>query len=132
MRESYVPNLKVHRRRGPSARMWVTIILCVVLPPVGLMLLWGKVRCPLRGKVWISSISALIMVAELTLILSWQAGKNVVTPQVPVNYIYGEVPSPTAQAPDGVYPADPGITAGTPDADLPATVDDIIPANPMG
>lgn len=72
MREEYVPNLKVPGKKGPSHKMWLTALLCLALPPVGLVLLWGGARCPLRGKLWLTALSVAVMVTAMTLVLEWQ------------------------------------------------------------
>lgn len=73
MREEYVPNLKVPGKKGPSHKMWLTALLCLALPPVGLVLLWGGARCPLRGKLWLTALSVAVMVTAMTLVLEWQS-----------------------------------------------------------
>ncbi len=140
MKDLYVPNFKVPGRRGPSASMWITLVLCAAFPPAGLLLLWGKVRCPLRGKVWISAVSVAILVCELTLFLAWREQANYVQPEVPVTRTYGE--TGTSQAPAATNAPAPGMgqngggnaggatgASGGADAD-PGEV--IMPANPMG
>ena len=136
MRESYVPNLRVPPPRKPSSLMWVTVVLCVILPPVGLLLLWGKVRCPLRGKFWISLLSVAVMVTMLTFYLQWRARVAYVVPEVPVAYHYGE--TGTTQQPAAQQPIIPayGTDAYPPVEQAPVDQqqlpDGVIPANPMG
>ncbi|MEA4898776.1 MAG: hypothetical protein VB067_14900 [Christensenellaceae bacterium] len=135
MRDTYVPNFKVPVRRKPSRAMITAMLLCVLMPPLGLVLLWGKVRCPLRGKLWISSISLACMVAGMTLLIGWRERANYAPPPVPVTYTYGEAQSAeqALQAPQGALPDAQGAPqqdAQEPDAEAPG--DGVVPANPMG
>ena len=136
MRDSYVPNLRVPPPRRPSSLMWATVVLCIILPPIGLLLLWGKVRCPLRGKLWISILSVTVMVVMLTFYLQWQARNAYVVPQVPVAYHYGETGAQEQPGMgQGVIPQQ-GTNAYPVDGQAPATdqqpADVVMPANPMG
>ncbi|MDO4547415.1 MAG: hypothetical protein Q4D04_04910 [Clostridia bacterium] len=143
MRNTTVPNFKVPGRKKPSGRMWITIILCVILPPVGLIMLWGRTRCPIRGKVLMTVVSVAAMVGIIAFALNWGATDE-------RQSIYGSVeatpalviPTPASQA-DGatgeVVPApeaasDTGVNAGGDAAQTAADTDDanaIIPANPV-
>ena len=114
MRTDYVPNLKAPRRKGPSKRMILAILLCIILPPVGLVLLWGGVKCPIRGKLLMTLISALILVALFTAFLVRRERAVTIIPQ-PVIPQTAATPTPTAapvpvpgiQVPQGIIPADP-------------------------
>lgn len=132
MRDGYVPNLKVPGKKGPSARMWLTLLLCVVLPPVGLILLWGGVRCPVRGKVWMTILSAAIMVAAMTLFLESRNQSALVVPPAAVTYSYTQ-PTPTAQPTPVPVPnqAVGGEEQGQMDPEQ-GLADGVIPANPLG
>ena len=134
MRETYVPNLKAPSRKKPSYRMWLTLLLCVALPPVGLALLWGRVRCPLRGKVWISLVGVTVLVVELTLFLNWQEKASYVAPQVPIVYTYGDTSPSSPEStsmPELDSAPDQTVTNGTENGtEDPGTA--IIPSNPMG
>ncbi|MDI9505194.1 MAG: hypothetical protein GX246_02910 [Clostridiales bacterium] len=115
MRVDYVPNLKAPRRKGPSKRMLLTILLCILLPPVGLVLLWGGVKCPVRGKLLLTLISALILVAMFTTFLVRRERAVTIIPQPVIPHVLA-TPTPAAAAP-------------APDMQVPQG---IIPANPMG
>lgn len=120
-RERYVPNFKAPGRHKPSGRMWLTALLCVGLPPVGLLLLWWKARCPIRGKVLLSILAVAVMVFGLTLLLEARNPAPVVAlPTQPV-VTYGTTPDPTvAPAPENVAPENGGETPA------------LVPANPIG
>ena len=135
MRDTYVPNFKVPVKRKPSRAMITTILLCVLVPPLGLVLLWGKVRCPLRGKLWISSLSLVCMVAGMALLINWREQASYTPPQIPVTYTYGDVQSAgqAAPTPQGALPdaqGTPSQDAQEPEAEVPN--DGVVPANPMG
>ena len=67
------PQFQPPSRQTPSRRMWITIALCILLPPVGLILLWGTMRAPLRGKIIISIIAVLSMTLMITIFLMSRA-----------------------------------------------------------
>ncbi|MBR2571454.1 MAG: hypothetical protein IKE30_04930 [Clostridia bacterium] len=105
--EGYVPNFKVPAKNGPSRLMKLTILLCIVLPPVGLFLLWYKVRCPLRGKALLSVLSLIALTGMLVFGIRLYKRPSVVTP-----------------ISQGIYQASPnGIT--------PTPGDVVAPANPL-
>lgn len=60
------PVFQVPRRGWPSARVWVTVLLCAALPPFGLIVLWRGLRCPVRGKMLLSLVALISMTAMLT------------------------------------------------------------------
>ncbi len=138
MREGYVPNLKVPGKKGPSHKMWLTALLCLALPPVGLVLLWGGARCPLRGKLWLTALSVAVMVTAMTLILEWQ--NQAVYPVVPQPTGYSLAqPAPTVQpsaqvqtAPAAQAPAQSGTAATAQPQDQAAVPEGVVPANPLG
>lgn len=122
MRGSYVPNFKAPGRRKPSGLMWVTALLCVALPPVGLVLLWGFTRCPLRGKLLLTLVSALIMTSLLTLYMLRNQTAPPTVPEPPV-VTYGiPTPEPTPTPSPSPTPA-PSAT--------PALPPGVVPANPV-
>lgn len=96
MREEYVPNLKVPGKKGPSHKMWLTALLCLALPPVGLVLLWGGARCPLRGKLWLTALSVVVMVTAMTLALEWQSRSAYPIVPQPAGYDLAQ-PAPQVQ-----------------------------------
>ncbi|MEG0935002.1 MAG: hypothetical protein RSJ41_05360 [Clostridia bacterium] len=132
MRDAYVPNFKVPGRKKPSHKMLLTLLLCVLLPPVGLILLWGRATCPTRGKVWISLISVAVMVAGMTYYIGTRAGDDYIVPDAPIAHTYGlatPAPAPSV-APAPVETVEKDAQAGEEVA--PETIPGVIPANPMG
>ena len=131
MRDSYVPNFKVPGPRKPSGRMWVTILMCVILPPVGLVMLWGRTRCPIRGKVLMTLISVAVMVAVIALVLRFgrtpggQSIYSTVEP-TPVAFVTPP-PESVADTPDIV-----GVDPQSGAADPVNGQDSVVPANPAG
>lgn len=134
MRDSYVPNFKIPSPRKPSGKMWVTIVLCVLLPPVGMVLLWGRTRCPIRGKVLMTFVSVAVMVAMIALALQFgvnaNARRSIYTnaAPTPAATVVPAMPAST------VMPANPSktdSTAGTDGGESPEDASDgVIPANP--
>lgn len=126
MRDGYVPNLKIPGKKGPSGKMWLTLLLCVALPPLGLILLWGRARCPLRGKLCMTLVGVAVMVVAMTAYMEWRAGIGYVVPQPPITHTYGvATPAPATAVPAPGYPAVGGDGAqdGIPEG--------VIPANPL-
>ena len=136
MREEYVPNLKVPGKKGPSHKMWLTALLCLALPPVGLVLLWGGARCPLRGKLWLTALSVAVMVTAMTLVLEWQnQAAYTVVPQ-PTGYNLAQ-PAATVQTTPVPAQNQAGEAvqsqAQTGEAEQQtAVMDGVIPSNPLG
>ncbi len=123
------PNFQPPTRQTPSTRMWITVALCVLLPPVGLILLWTTARNPLRGKLIISIIALLSMTLMLTLFLLSRQPKLYGEQQnVPVDYAGLPQMNQTVAATPTPAPTAP-IEADDVQTD---EVSDIIPANPAG
>lgn len=117
------------RRKTPSARMWVTILLCLVLPPVGLILLWRAVRCPVRGKILISALAMVSMTFMLVLYIGRNVQDAALIPDPMANPVYGQsdiYASPAPAAPDAQAGAD------SPDAGQGQIEGGVVPANPLG
>ena len=78
---AYSPNLtRPGSRAGGSRRTALKIALCLVLPPVGLVYIWGTGSFRLRGRVLTSVMSFAVMFA-LCLPLFRQAQLPTVLPQ---------------------------------------------------
>ena len=75
------PVFQVPRRSHPSARVWVTILLCALLPPLGLIVLWRGLRCPVRGKLLISALALLSMTLMLTAYISFRENSGILIPR---------------------------------------------------
>jgi hypothetical protein len=75
------PVFQVPRRGRPSARVWVTVLLCAAVPPLGLIVLWRGLRCPVRGKVLISALALLSMTLMLTTYISFRENSGILIPQ---------------------------------------------------
>lgn len=136
MREEYVPNLKVPGKKGPSHKMWLTALLCLALPPVGLVLLWGGARCPLRGKLWLTALSVVVMVTAMTLVLEWQSRSAYPIVPQPAGYDLAQ-PAPQVQTTPVPAQNQAGEAAQsqaqTGEAEQQtAVMDGVIPANPLG
>lgn len=115
--QGIAPNFQTPSRQTPSRSMWITIALCVFLPPIGLIRLWAMARCPLRGKLIISIIAVLSMTLMLTIFISARQ---------PNPYLLQTVPDYGQQ-----LQATPTQTAET--EPLPEeTPSTVIPANPVG
>ncbi len=117
----YVPNFKAPSKSSPSNLMWLIVVLCVFLPPLGLIMLWARARNPLRGKLIVSIIALLSMTLMLTIYISLTRNSNYqmqvapppfqTTPQVPAGQTADPAPieTPAAAYPDATpVPASPG------------------------
>ena len=96
-------------KKRTARQMFFIIVLCVALPPVGLLLLFGKSRCSARGKVILSGVALVCMTVMLVSCL------RVLHPPKQVGY----VPINTAVTPI-IVGSEAGVSA-TP-----------VPANPLG
>lgn len=95
------PVFKTPARNTPSGRMWLTIVLTICLPPIGMMLLWHGARCPLRGKILISLIGFASLTVMLVYILGLNNSDTVELTQGVVTYQYGTMATETPQAQAG-------------------------------
>ncbi len=84
---SYTPNFRAPGRRSIvklSRHTLVQILLILLLPPVGLAVLWRSSRFPMRGRVVLSALAVISMTAMFSLFLSWQTPDPVMpTPAAP-------------------------------------------------
>lgn len=120
------------RRNRPSTRMWIIALLCVVLPPLGLVGLWRTARCPMRGKLLLSALALASMTLMLVLLISHTVGDPYALPQPGGVYPYAQNDyyAPAAQPSADVQTATPAPAAENGDAQ--GAQDGIIMANPMG
>jgi hypothetical protein len=75
------PVFQVPRRNKPSARVWVAVLLCVLVPPLGLVMLWRGVRCPVRGKLLITAVAFVSLTVMLTVYIRYQMTSGILVPQ---------------------------------------------------
>ena len=125
-----VPQFQVPSRRTPSRLMWIIIALCIVLPPLGLILLWTTARNPLRGKLVISIIALLSMTLMITVYLFNNRPNTYDEKQIPgVSQMQVQESMPPVQTqPQGaVIQPDPNAVAPETNQGV-----EIIPANPAG
>jgi hypothetical protein len=123
------PVFQVPKRNKPSARVFVTILLCALVPPLGLIIVWRGLRCPVRGKVLLSAVALLSLTVMLTAYIGFQMNSGILIPeqaagQFAVNDYTASSGStvqssaPTAQPTQTPAPAEPEMTPA--------------PANPFG
>ncbi len=122
------PVFQVPKRQKPSARVWVAVLLCALIPPLGLISVWRGLRCPVRGKVLLSLVAFLSMTLMLTSYIGHEMDSGILIPQQAAGQFVdndyttpGEatVVSPTPAAPAATpAPAAPEMTPA--------------PANPFG
>lgn len=119
------PIFQIPRRRASGARLWVTASLCALLPPVGLVLLWRRLRCPMRGKMLLSAVALVSMTLILSAYIARRQQSEIYVPQQAAQQLI--IDDYTAQDAATAAPQAPSQTAALaqPDA-TPA------PANPAG
>lgn len=54
------------KKEGISPRVITAIVLCIVLPPLGLMYIWRLGVFPMRGRALMSAVSCVVMVLMFT------------------------------------------------------------------
>lgn len=91
-KSTYTPNMGRPSERKKRNRSLPTILLCVLIPPVGLALLWRKGVFMMRGRVLLTAISTIEMACIFALLLP----PSVIQPEVPV----ASVPVAVTTAPD--------------------------------
>ena len=91
-KSTYTPNMGRPSERKKRNRSLPAILLCVLIPPVGLALLWRKGIFMMRGRVLLTAISTLEMACIFALLLP----ASVIQPEVPVS----SVPVAVTTAPD--------------------------------
>ena len=91
-KSTYTPNMGRPSERKKRNRSLPAILLCVLIPPVGLALLWRKGVFLMRGRVLLTAISTLEMACIFALLLP----ASVIQPEVPVS----SVPVAVTTAPD--------------------------------
>ena len=123
------PVFKTPARNTPSGRMWLTIVLTICLPPIGMMLLWHGARCPLRGKILISLIGFASLTVMLVDILGLNNSNTVELTQGVVTYQYGTMATETPQAQAGEATPAPDAQAAA-DSTGGLVTEEVIPAAP--
>ncbi len=91
-KSTYTPNMGRPSERKKRNRSLPAILLCVLIPPVGLALLWRKGVFMMRGRVLLTAISTIEMACVFVLLLP----PSVIQPEVPV----ASVPVAVTTAPD--------------------------------
>lgn len=91
-KSTYTPNMGRPSERKKRNRSLPTILLCVLIPPIGLALLWRKGVFMMRGRVLLTAISTIEMACVFALLLP----PSVIQPEVPV----ASVPVAVTTAPD--------------------------------
>ena len=91
-KSTYTPNMGRPSERKKRNRSLPTILLCVLIPPVGLALLWRKGVFMMRGRVLLTAISTIEMACVFALLLP----PSVIQPEIPV----ASVPVAVTTAPD--------------------------------
>lgn len=91
-KSTYTPNMGRPSERKKRNRSLPAILLCVLIPPVGLALLWRKGVFMMRGRVLLTAISTIEMACVFALLLP----PSVIQPEVPV----ASVPVAVTTAPD--------------------------------
>ena len=91
-KSTYTPNMGRPSERKKRNRALPTILLCVLIPPVGLALLWRKGVFLIRGRVLLTTISTIEMACVFALLLP----PSVIQPEEPV----ASVPVAVTTAPD--------------------------------
>lgn len=79
-KSTYTPNMGRPSERKKRNRSLPAILLCVLIPPVGLALLWRKGVFMMRGRVLLTAISTIEMACVFALLLP----PSVIQPEVPV------------------------------------------------
>ena len=127
----YIRTPRVQKRS--SKRTIIIMLVTIVLPPLGLILLWRVARCPLRGKVLITMLGAAIMVLAFALYMGSSMPIGV---DVPIEYQYPSVTrTPAEQAESVIVDPPPGEDPLQNDDDSYPVVDlngedGVIPAKP--
>ena len=125
------PVFQVPKRGKPSARVWVTFLFCALLPPLGLIVVWRGLRCPVRGKVLLSLVAFLSMTLMLTTYISRQLNSGILIPQQAAGQY--AVNDYTASDAGGAIVPTPAPSAATDSTLAPAAPDmTLAPANPFG
>lgn len=123
------PVFQAPKRAKPSARVWVTFLFCALLPPLGLVVVWRGLRCPVRGKLLLSLVAFLSMTLMLTTYIDRQMNSGILIPQQAAGQFAvndymspreadAKTPAPGASSNATPAPAAPGMTPA--------------PANPFG
>ena len=123
------PVFQVPKRGKPSTRVWLTILFCALLPPLGLIVVWRGLRCPVRGKILLSLVAFLSMTLMLTTYISRQMDSGILIPQQAAGQ-FAVNDYTTAAGATVITPAPAAATAATPAPAEPGMTP--APANPFG
>ena len=75
------PVFQAPKRGGPSPRVLVSFLLCARLPPLGLVVVWRGLRCPVRGKVLLTAVAFVSMTFMLTTYIGRQMNSGILIPE---------------------------------------------------
>jgi len=123
------PVFQVPKRGKPSARVWITILMCALIPPLGLIVVWRGLRCPVRGKVLLSLVAFASMTLMLTTYIGHQMDSGIlIPPEAAGQYAVNDYTSPgSATVMSSAPNASPTVTP------VPAAPEMTpAPANPFG
>ncbi len=123
------PVFQVPRRTKPSARVWVAVLLCILVPPLGLIMLWRGVRCPVRGKLLVTAVALVSLTVMLTAYISFQMNSGILVPQQAAGQ-YAENDYTAAAGADVSVMTPTTAATATPAPAQPAETP--APANPFG
>lgn len=134
----YIRTPRTQKRTG--TKTLVIMLVTLVLPPLGLVLLWRVARCPLRGKVLITALGVAVMVFAFSLYIGGQTPVGIDVPIVYTNLSVTPVPTQSGEsgelfiAPqqDAVIGDNTGQTDGAEqkNGQENSLSEDIIPVNP--
>lgn len=125
------PVFQVPRRNAPSQKVWVAILLCALVPPLGLVVVWRGLRCPVRGKVLVSVVALLSLTLMLYAYINYQQNSGILIPQQAVGqFAVNDYTSATDAAVVATPAATGAVTADTPAPSEPEVTP--APANPFG
>ncbi len=74
------PVFQVPKRQKPSARVWVAVLLCALIPPLGLISVWRGLRCPVRGRCC-SRCRIFVITLKLTSYIGHEMDSGILIPQ---------------------------------------------------
>jgi hypothetical protein len=75
------PVFQVPKRGKPSARVMLGFFLCALVPPLGLVVVWRGLRCPVRGKVLLTAVAFVSMTLMLTTYIGHQMNSGILIPE---------------------------------------------------
>lgn len=104
--------------RVARQRLIVQLILCVLLPPIGMILVWRS-RYPRRGKLVLSLLSSLILTFMISFALSTRPPEDIAPTPMSATYANtdtgaGVVPGTVPQNPADPIPTTPTVAPANP------------------